>query len=84
MVTAPPLDPSPPTAQVSVGQLEKWNRLMDTAKPEHLVFEEGDEEEDVEEEEEMEDEEKGEEDEEDSDDGLEGRLPGRGKAGVYR
>ena len=42
--------------KVSTGQLEKWNRLLDPAKPEQLIFEdvEGEEGIDLEEEEEEE------------------------------
>ena len=80
-------------SQVSVGQLDKWNKLLDP-KPAQLHFdeedEEGEEEEgDLEEEEEVMDEE--EEEAEGAEDGEEDevlldyeRITARGKAGVYR
>ena len=78
--------------QVSVGQLDKWNKLLDP-KPAQLHFdeedEEGEEEEgDLEEEEAMDEEE---EEAEGAEDGEEDevlldyeRITERGKAGVYR
>ena len=90
----------PSNLQVSSGQLEKWNRLLDPAKPEQLIFEDvegeegislDDEEEELEgEEEELGEEENELEEESSSEEGSASgeshccEEPGRQKTSAYR
>ena len=79
---------------MSSGQLEKWNRLLDPAKPEQLIFEDVEGEEgisldDEEEELEGEEEELGEEDTSSEEGSASGEShcceePGRQKTSAYR